>query len=49
MGNTLVEQNAYLFDLIFTNMNAELLFSASLLQYQEIFSNHVEYIRNQDC
>lgn len=46
MGNTLVEQNAYLCDLIFMNMNTELLFSTSLLQYQEIFSNYVEYIKN---
>lgn len=48
MGNTLVEQKAYLCDLIFMNMNTELLFSTSLLQYQEIFSNHVEYIKKLD-
>lgn len=49
METNLVEQSAYLCDLIFTNMNTELLFSAALLQFQEIFSSHVEYIKNQDC
>lgn len=48
-GNTLVEQNSYLGDLILMNMNVELLFSTSLLQYQEIFSNRVEYMKQQDC
>lgn len=48
MGNTSVEQNAYLCDFIFMNMNTELLFSTSLLQYQEIFPSHVEYIKKQD-
>lgn len=47
-GNTFVEQNAYLGDLILMNMNTELLFSTSL-QYQEIFFNHVEYMKQQDC
>lgn len=45
MGNTLVEQSAYLCDLIFMNMNTELFFSASLFQFQKFFSSHVEYIK----
>lgn len=50
MGNTLVEQNEYLCDLIFMNMNTELLFSTTpLLQHQEFFSSPDEYRKKQDC